>query len=190
MKTVIMSYSLTGNNEALAKRIAEELKVEHIRIIEPKKRTNGTIAADLVFGRTPQTEPTPQVMSAYDLIIFIAPVWMGQPAFPMRSYLKQLKKYPQKYAYVSISGGVMNNNPGLSRALKSRTGIEAVTVIDLHISDLLPSEPKPTAQATSAYRLTVQDIENLTKRAVTILREKLPKGVCINERSKDKKKKI
>jgi len=173
MKTVIMSYSLTGNNEALAKRIAEELKVEHIRITEPKKRTNGTIMADLVFGRTPQTEPPPQVMSAYDLIIFIAPVWMGQPAFPMRSYLKQLKKHPQKYAYVSISG---NNNPGLPNALKKRTGVEAVTVIDLHITDLLPPEPKPTAQAVSAYRLTVQDVENLTKRAVTMLREKLPGG--------------
>jgi len=66
MKTVIMSYSLTGNNESLAKRIAEELKVEHIRITEPKKRTNGTIAADIVFGRTPKTEPKPHVMAAYD----------------------------------------------------------------------------------------------------------------------------
>lgn len=177
MKTVIMSYSLTGNNEALAKSIAEELKVEHIRITEPKERTNGTIAADLVFGRTPRTEPTPQVMSAYDLIIFIAPVWMGQPAFPMRSYLKQLKKHPQKYAYVSISGGAMDNNPGLPGALKRRTGVEPVTVIDLHITDLLPTEPKPTAQVTSAYRLTVHDIENLTKSAVTMLRENLPKGV-------------
>jgi flavodoxin len=177
MKTVVMSYSLTGNNEALAKRIAEELKVEHIRITEPKKRTYGTIAADIISGRTPQTEPKPQVMSAYDLIIFVAPIWMGQPAFPMRSYLKQLKKYPQKYAYVSISGGAINNNQGLPKTLKSRTGVEAVTVIDLHIVDLLPPEPKPTPQVTSEYRLTAQDIENLTKRAVTMLKERLPKEV-------------
>lgn len=177
MKTVIMSYSLTGNNEALATRIAEELKVEHIRITEPKKRTYGTIAADIVFGRTPQTEPMPQVMSAYDLIIFVAPIWMGQPAFPMRSYLKQLKKHPQKYAYVTISGGSMNNNPGLLGTLKSRTGAEAVTVVDLQIVDLLPSDPKPTTQVISAYQLTAQDVENLTKRTVTMLREKLPKEV-------------
>jgi hypothetical protein len=84
---------------------------------------------------------------------------------------KTSAKHPQKYAYVSISGG---NNPGLPSALKNRTGVEAVTVIDLHIADLLPPEPKPTAQVVSAYRLTVQDIENLTKRAVTMLREKLP----------------
>lgn len=174
MKSVIMSYSLTGNNEALAKRIAEVLHLEHVRVIEPKKRTNGTIAADLVFGRIPRTEPAPQVLSAYDLIIFVAPVWMGQPAFPMRPYLKQLKKHPQKYAYVSISGAM---NPGLPGALKSRTGFEAVTVVDLNIADLLPSEPKPTAQVISAYRLTAQDIESLAERAVTMIREKLPEGV-------------
>jgi hypothetical protein len=177
MKTVIMSYSFTGNNEALAKRIAEELKVEHIRITETKKRTYGTIGADFVFGRTPQTEPKSQVMSAYDLIIFVAPVWMGQPAFPIRPYLKQLKKHPQKYAYVSISGGGMNNNAGLPSALKRRTGVEAVIVVDLHIADLLPSEPKPTARDINTYRLTAQDIENLTRRAVAMLKEKLLKEV-------------
>jgi len=177
MKTVIMSYSLTGNNEALAKRIAEELNIEHIIITESKKRANGTIAADIVFGRTPKTKPEPQVMEAYDLIIFIAPVWMGQPAFPMRQYFKHLKKYPKKYAFVSISGGAMNDNPGLPGKLKKRTGVEAVTVIDLHITDLLPPEPKPTAKVTSEYRLTKQDIEDLTKCAVTMLKEKLPKEV-------------
>lgn len=169
-----MSYSYTGNNEALAKRISEELKVELISITEPKKRTFGTIVADIIFGRTPRTEPDPQVMSAYDLIIFVAPVWMGQPAFPLRSYLKQLKKHPQKYAYVTISGG---NNPGLPDALKSRTGIEAVAVVNLGIEELLPFEPKPTAQEVSAYKLTAQDIENMTGRAAGILSEKLPKGV-------------
>jgi hypothetical protein len=115
---------------------------------------------------------------------------MGALAFPMRAYLKQLKEHPKKYAYVSISGGAMNDNSGLPDELKRRTGIESVAVIDLHIADLLPPEPKPNTRAIDTYRFTVQDIENLTKRAVTMLREKLPKGVSINERSKEKKKKI
>ncbi len=118
MKTAVISYSLKGNNDALAKRIAEELKAEHIRITEPKKRSNGTIAADIIFGRTPATKPGPQVMPSYDLIIFAAPVWIGQPAFPLRSYLKYLKRHPQKYAFVSISGGALNDNPGLAGALQ------------------------------------------------------------------------
>lgn len=174
MKTAVISYSFTGNNETLAKRIAEEIKAEHIKITEPKKRTFGTIAADLIFGRTPRTEPNPQVMGAYDMIVFVAPVWMGQPAFPMRAYLKQLKRHPQKYAYVSISGGGPNNNQGLPGVLKKRAGAEAAAVVDLHITDLLPPTPKPTAEAVSGYRLTVRDVENMTERAVAILTEKLP----------------
>lgn len=173
MKTAIISYSLTGNNDALAGRIAEELKAEHIKITEPRQRTNGTIAADIMFGRTPKTEPSAQVLSSYDLVIFVAPVWMGQPAFPLKSYLKHLKSHPQKYAFVSISGGALNDNPGLGGTLKKRTGAEPVALVDLHITDLLPAEPKPTSQITSAYRLTAENIEKLTKRAVGILKEKL-----------------
>ncbi len=175
MKTAVMSYSYTGNNAALAQRLAEELKAEHIRITEPKERTYGTIVADLIFGRTPKTIPTPEIMSLYDLVILVAPVWMGQPAFPMRSYFRQLKKRPQKFAFVSISGGAMNDNPRLSSVLKGKTGVEPSAVVDLHITDLLPPGPKPTTQVTSAYKLTSQDIENLAKRAITMLCEKLPK---------------
>ncbi|MFA5561444.1 MAG: hypothetical protein WDA00_02240 [Eubacteriales bacterium] len=168
MKTLILSYSLTGHNEALAKVIAEALQAEHISITEPKKRTNGTIAADLIFGRTPRTAPSPQVMSAYDLVIFAAPVWMGQPAFPLRAYWKQLKKHPQSYAFVSVSGA---HTPGLSGALKKKTGIDALMVVNLPITDLLPPEPKPTPQSIGAYRLTAQDMEHLTERALQLLRE-------------------
>ena len=45
MKTLSCPISYS-NNESLGKGIAQELQVEHIRITEPVKRTNGTIAAD------------------------------------------------------------------------------------------------------------------------------------------------
>ncbi|HWS29642.1 MAG TPA: hypothetical protein VN512_05935 [Clostridia bacterium] len=175
MKLAVLSYSLTGNNDALAEHIAKELNAKHIRITELQKRTNGTITADLIFGKTPVTAPNPQVLSEYDFIILAAPVWMSQPAFPLRAYLKHLKEHPKNYAYVSISGGAMNANPGLASALKKRTGYAPLALIDLHIADLLPAEPKPTAQATSAYRLTAGEIEKLTQCAVSLLKENLPK---------------
>ena len=177
MKTAIISYSLTGNNEAIATRIAKEMKVEHIRVTERKKRTNGTIAIDLLLGRIPFTQPGEQVLSSYDLIIFVAPIWMGQPAFPLRSYLGFLKKHPIKYAYVSISGGAMNDNPGLEEKLLKRTGMEPCVLVDHNIIDLLPTEPKPTTHDTSKYRLTEEDIERLAEHTVDLLKEKLSKEV-------------
>jgi flavodoxin len=35
MKPIVISYSLTGNNQALATSIATELSAEHIKINEP-----------------------------------------------------------------------------------------------------------------------------------------------------------
>ena len=43
MKITVISYSLTGNNEALAASVAAALGAEHIKISEPKRRTIGTI---------------------------------------------------------------------------------------------------------------------------------------------------
>ncbi len=168
MKLLIMSYSYTGNNEIFAKSIAEKLNMEHICITENKKRTIGTIIADFVLHRTPQTEPSPQVMSDYDLIIFVAPVWMGQSAFPLRPYFNELKKHPQKYAYISLSGYA---NPELPSKLKHITGYEATKVIELHIADLLPPEPKPTPQTISKYRLNEQEVNTLAKQTVSKLKE-------------------
>ncbi len=70
MKIAVISYSLTGNNEALAKSIAEEFAAEHIKIKESKPRTMGSIVMDIIFNKTPQVQPTPDRSVNYDLILF------------------------------------------------------------------------------------------------------------------------
>ena len=40
MKIIIVSYSRTGRNHALATSLALELSIEHIKISEEKNRTN------------------------------------------------------------------------------------------------------------------------------------------------------
>ena len=53
MKTVAISYSLTGNNQDLAASLATTLGADHVRITEPRSRTKTTIALDIMFRRTP-----------------------------------------------------------------------------------------------------------------------------------------
>lgn len=84
MKILAISYSLTGNNEALAKSVARELAAEHLKITEPKSRTIGSIVIDMIFNRTPQVQPMPDRLGHYDLILFFAPIWMGQVAVIQR----------------------------------------------------------------------------------------------------------
>ncbi len=162
MKKIVISYSLTGNNEALASSIAKEISAQHIKISELNKRTIGTIAFDMMFNRVPKVEPDYNVLENYDLIIFCGPVWMGSVAAPLRKYLKYIKSNPCKYIYVSISGGADGENPRLISDLEKRAGIRPVEVVDMHIVDLLPNDPKPTRDDTSKYTLNETDVKKLT----------------------------
>lgn len=170
-KVKVISYSMTGNNDALATGIAAELAAEHIKITEPKPRTNGTIALDMLFGRTPKVSQRLDNVEDNDLVVIVGPVWLGHVAAPIRSCLKQLRGRPVKYAFCSISGGADGPNPKLAGDLTKRVGKAPAAVVDLHIADLLPADPKPTRAMTSAYRLKDADVKTLAGAMVDRLRE-------------------
>ena len=175
MKVKVISYSLSGNNEALASSLAAELSAEHIKITESKRRTMITFILDMLFHRTPQTSPTvDQVedkIKGSNLVLFVGPVWFGQVATPLRVYFEGLKAVLDKYAFISISGGAAGPNPKLADELKNRTGKEPTVLINLYIADLLPSEPKPTMEVTSAYHLKDSDVKSLTNTILKSLRK-------------------
>ncbi|MFZ1677096.1 MAG: hypothetical protein WAT91_07485 [Saprospiraceae bacterium] len=173
MKILVISYSFTGNNNALATGIAAELKAEHIKISENKSRTTGKIFFDILFNRTPEVFPKVDKVEEYDLVIFMGPVWMGQIATPLRGYFKQLKTTIGKYAFVSISGGADGPNTKLEGELYKRIGKEPAALIDMHIVDLLPAEPKPERKDTSSYQLKEEDVKSMTDKIVKRLRETL-----------------
>ncbi len=166
MNIVVVSYSLTGNNEKLAESIAKVLSVKHIKIEEIKKRSFGTIAFDMLFNRKPKIIMQYDENEKYDLAVFVGPVWMGCVASPLRNCIKRLKEIIDKYAFISISGGADGPNPKLESELEKRIGKKAIAVIDLHIADLLPKEPKPERKDTSVYKITDKDLKQLTDTVV------------------------
>ncbi len=162
MSIAVVSYSLTGNNQTLAAAVAKELTAEHIKIAAEKPRNMGAITLDMMFGRVPKVRPLPAVLGQYEKIIFIAPVWMGMAASPLRAYLKYLKERPRPYAFASISGGALNNNPKLKDDLEKWAGRSPAAFADFHIVDLLPSNPKPTTKDTGDYRINEGDTIKLS----------------------------
>lgn len=174
MKTTVISYSYTGNNEALASSIANALSAKHLKISESKTRSRSTIYMDLIFNRTPGVNPPPESLGDSDLVLFMAPVWMGQIATPLRAYFKHFKTKPGLYAFISISGGADGENPKLATELKKRIGKDPLIVLDFHIADLLPKIPKPKREDTSTYHLTEGDLKFLTGEAIRLLVEKIP----------------
>ncbi len=160
MKIAVVSYSLTGNNEALAKRVAERYSADHIRITEAKPRKTGRIIGDSLFKTTPRVSPAPSRIDMYDLVVFVSPVWLGQAASPLRPYLQRVKETAKRYAFFSICGGALGPNPKLKAELTKRAGAAPAAFADLHIADLLNIE-KPTMKDTAAYRLNSADGEKL-----------------------------
>ena len=128
-----------------------------------------TCALPILFNRTPKVALPAENITEYDLALFVGPVWMGQVASPLRAGFKQFGRQISKYAFVSISGGADGPNPKLGDELKKRLGKEPAYVVDLHIADLLPADPKPTRDDTSNYRVTESDLKRLTEQVVGII---------------------
>ena len=171
MKVTVISYSLTGNNDALAAGIASAFVAEHIKISEQKPRTTWTIMLDVIFNRTPLVNPPPRVFGNNDLGIFVAPVWMGHIATPLRAYLDCLKNKSITYAFVSISGGADGPNDKLASELNKRVGKKPTALYNTYIADLLPPNPKPNRKLTTAYRLSETEVKSLTSKVVKSLRK-------------------
>jgi hypothetical protein len=131
----------------------------------------GKIVLDVVLKRTPKIIMPAEKIEAYDWVLFVGPVWMGQIASPFRACFSQLSQKIGKYAFVSICGGADGPNPELTGELEERLGKEPACLLDLHIADLLPSEPKPTRDDTMGYRITEGDVKYLTDTVVATLRE-------------------
>ena len=169
MKAIVISYSFTGNNEDLAASLAIALGAEHTRLAEPKTRTMGKIVMDTIFHRTPKIIMPDAQFEAYDLVLFVGPVWMGQIASPFRACFGQLRHKIGKYAFVTVCGGADGPNPKLADELKQRLGKAPASLIELYIADLLPSEPQPVRKDTMAYRITGTDVKRLTDTIVATL---------------------
>ncbi|MEQ8910338.1 MAG: hypothetical protein RIC95_14155 [Vicingaceae bacterium] len=175
MKTLLISYSLSGNNEAVANRIAKQLPADHLQLTESSKRGFFRISIDLIFNRTPKVQPTAIPMEDYDFVVLIGPVWMGKIAFPLRSCLSQLKKNLKPYAFVSVCGGSNGKHPTLEVELLKRTGIEPTAVIEMHIANLLPQNVEPSYKAINAYQLTDEDFDQLSLNVIEQLKTVLDK---------------
>ena len=168
-KTCVISYSLTGNNEALAASLARSFDASHLRVVEAGRRTMGTIAVDVVLNRTPRVQVALEEIEQYDLVLFVGPVWMGQIATPLRACFRELRTRIRSYGFISICGGADGPNPGLAGELHRRLELDPISVVELHIASLLPPEPKPRRKDTMAYRLNDSDVRKLTDAVVEVL---------------------
>ena len=95
MNTAIVYYSLTGNVECAAGRLAEALGADLIRLEVEKAYPRSGFRKFLWGGKSAVMAESPALVPCafhagqYDRVVFGAPVWAGTFAPPLRSFIRE-----------------------------------------------------------------------------------------------------
>ncbi len=130
MKTLIVYYSLEGNTEYVADKIAETCGFDTLHLVPVKKYPDSGFrkffwgGKSAVMAETPELEPYTFDSANYDRIIFGFPVWAGNVTPPIRTFVKENDlKGKQIAAFACQSGSGAEKAFG---KLKAAIGIEAL----------------------------------------------------------------
>lgn len=115
MKTIVIFYSLEGNTKEAAEQIAQKMD-SAILELKPEKEIPGSGALKFMkggmqalFGNCPKLKPLDFDKDAYDQIILGTPIWAGECAPAIRSFLKQYPVSDKVKAVFTTSGGGDND---------------------------------------------------------------------------------
>ncbi|MEL6239880.1 MAG: hypothetical protein AAFV87_00680 [Pseudomonadota bacterium] len=107
-KTIVVYYSRTGNSRVLAEAIAGALDGPLHELTVNAYQTPVLwyyfAGRDALRGRSPKLTSDPVSLSDIRTLVLIGPVWAGNPAPPLISFLAQQMELPQKVGLFLTSG--------------------------------------------------------------------------------------
>ncbi|GEO07113.1 flavodoxin [Adhaeribacter aerolatus] len=157
MKTLIVYYSFSGNNRLLAQHLQKKLSTDLQEIAEQKSRNGFSILLDVLFRRTPKILEPAITWPQYSQLIFLAPIWAGRIASPLKAFIRLTKQHLPQYSFITLCGTGHNKN--LRKELTQLTGKEPEFILELMVNDLLPPEKKNKIKYTSGYKVQPADLE-------------------------------
>ena len=109
--TLIVYYTLEGNTDFVAKKIAKITGYETLRLLPVKRYPKKGFMKFFVGGKSACFAETPKLMSYkfnaedYARIIFGFPVWAGNVTPPIRTFIKENDLQGKKIAAFACQGG-------------------------------------------------------------------------------------
>jgi flavodoxin len=172
MKNLIVYYSFTSNNEKVAEYLRNQLSCDIARIETVKKRTGFSILPDLVFNRKPAVKNIRHYLWNYEHVIFIAPIWAGKIATPLKSFLVREKENIKSYSFLTLCGG---GNPkqkqNIENQLLSIVDKKPVSHIELWVNDLLNAEKKNTIKNKTGFKIEDGDLAKFESQLRSFIKE-------------------
>lgn len=146
MKTLIIYYSFSGNNECLALDLQKRLNCDIQKIIELKPRKSIDILLDLIFKRKSKIEKSNFDLRQYDRLILIAPIWAGKIATPLRAFIELEQANFKEYLFITVCAGSDGQEVKIIDELVRLIQKKPKIVMHLKTNDLLSSERKPKSE--------------------------------------------
>ena len=153
MSTAIVYYSMLGNSEMIAEKMAAKLGADVIRI-EPDKAYPDKGAKKFlwggksaVMGERPVLKPYEFDPDKYDNIIIGFPVWASRPAPPIRTFVEEFKgrlKGKKLAAFACQSG---NGAEKAFAKLKDQIGINTFA------AELILIDPKTRSNSSNEGKI-------------------------------------
>lgn len=140
MKTIIVYYSLEGNTDHAAKKIADITGADLLRIAPKKAYPTGGFrkffwgGKSAVMGEAPELEPYTFDAAAYGRVILGFPVWAGNMAPPIRTFVKENDLHGKAVSAFACQSG--------SGAEKAFAKLKACSGIDTLEAELILIDPK------------------------------------------------
>ncbi|MBQ9926381.1 MAG: NAD(P)H-dependent oxidoreductase [Lachnospiraceae bacterium] len=141
MRTAIIYYSMSGNTEFAAEKIAKKLETDVIRIEPVKAYPDKGVkkffwgGKSAVMGEEPELLPYDFQAEQYDTIIIGTPIWASSFAPPIKTFLSKNRNITDKKiaVFTCFSGG------GADKAIEK---MRKFIGVDAFLAELILVDPK------------------------------------------------
>ena len=148
MKRLVVYYSLTGNTEEAAEKIAKALDADMLRLETVKDMPKSFAARMLVgggqvaFNRIPELKPIEVDINSYDEIILGSPIWNSKGVPAVNAFLKD-KEAAAKVTSLFFSSGGGKVEKGLAAITKLLPSLKnTVSLLDRKHEDSKDNDAK------------------------------------------------
>ncbi|MGI6767204.1 MAG: flavodoxin family protein [Lentihominibacter sp.] len=150
MKTLVVYFSLEGNTDYVAGKIAERTGAELLRLRTEKAYKDKGFTKFLwggksaIMAESPALKPYNVELTSYDRIIFGFPVWAGTFAPPLRTFVKENK---EALAGKNIVSYACQSGKGAETALKK---LEELTGESFRVTAVFIEPKRKTSPETDS----------------------------------------
>lgn len=159
MKTIIVYYSMEENTDYAAKKIAQSIGADFLRLYPKKAYPNKGFRKFLWGGKSAVMAETPKLEAYkfnagdYDRIIIAFPVWASNMAPPLRTFIKENDLSGKRIAAVACQSG-----SGAEKAFEKLKGALGTDKLESELI-LIDPKSKPGEENESRIKSFCEELE-------------------------------